>query len=193
MLFSPGEDPPGVVGFLRMLPFFVPPNPLVMNKYLFLVIFLSSLKVTGQTTSDEGTAIMEPITRLFMGMNLGDSAMVHSAFTNKVSMATVSKDKSGIPQIRYESSLDGFLKAVGTPHDKAWNEPIWDVEVQIDGNMAQVWTKYAFYLGKTFSHCGVDAFQLFKAADGKWKIFNLADTRQKEGCQIPPSVSAMFK
>lgn len=108
-------------------------------------------------------------------------------------MTTVSKEKNGNPLIRQEYSLQGFLKAVGTPHDKACSELIWDVKLDQDGNMAQVWAKYAFYLGKTFSHCGVDAFQLFKGPDGKWRIFSLADTRQKEGCEIPPSVSVMFK
>lgn len=163
-----------------------------MNKYLFLIFGAISFSLSAQTT-DEGKAILEPVTRLFTGMNLGDSAMVHSAFTKQVSMATISKDKTGSPHIRYESSLDGFLKAVGTPHDKVWNEPIWEVKIQQDGNMAQVWAKYAFYLGKTFSHCGVDAFQLFKDTDGKWRIFNLADTRQNEGCNVPSQISAMFK
>jgi hypothetical protein len=59
---------------------------------------------------------MQPIVRLFTGMNLGDSAMVHSAFTQNVTMATIMKDKSGKQIVRRESSLAGFLKAVGTPH-----------------------------------------------------------------------------
>jgi hypothetical protein len=43
---------------------------------------------------------------------------------------------------------------------------------------------YAFFAGDTFSHCGVNAFQLFKGADG-WKIFHIADTRRREGCEMP--------
>jgi len=129
-----------------------------------------------------------PIDQLFMGMNKGDSALVHGAFTKKVTLATIFKDKEGNPALRQESSLDGFLKAVGTAHTEAWSEPIWDLKIQVDGNFAQAWASYAFYLGKQFSHCGVDAFQLFKGADGKWKIFHLADTRQKEGCVVPKGV-----
>ncbi len=70
---------------------------------------------------------------------------------------------------------------------------IWDPKIEIDGNLAQAWTQYAFYVGKKFSHCGVDAFQLFKGTDGTWKIFQLADTRQKEGCKIPKEISEQFK
>ena len=56
--------------------------------------------------------------------------------------------------------------------------------MEIDGNLAQVWTKYAFFLGEDFDHCGVDAFQLFNDGDG-WKIFQLVDTRHREGCELP--------
>ena len=163
-----------------------------MRKYLCLSIFLISFSLAAQT-AEEKKNVLEPVNKLFTGMNLGDSAMVHSAFAKTVSMGTIFTDKSGNPAIRNESSIDGFLKAVGTPHAEKWSEPIWDTEVQIDGNLAQVWTNYAFYLGKTFSHCGVDAFQLFKGTDGKWRIFSLADTRQKEGCKIPEKISSQFK
>ena len=70
---------------------------------------------------------------------------------------------------------------------------IWDTKIQIDGNMAQAWAPYAFYVGKKFSHCGVDAFQLFKSTDGVWRIFHLADTRQKDGCNVPKKISEQFK
>ncbi|HEX8060298.1 MAG TPA: hypothetical protein VF473_05145, partial [Cyclobacteriaceae bacterium] len=69
----------------------------------------------------------------------------------------------------------------------------WDVKIQMDGNFAQAWMKYGFYIGKTFHHCGVDAFQLFKVTDGKWKIFHLADTRWNEGCNVPAAIAGQFK
>ncbi|MEJ0029506.1 MAG: hypothetical protein WDO15_03690, partial [Bacteroidota bacterium] len=108
-------------------------------------------------------------------------------------MATVLKNKEGAMVLRQETDLKGFLDAVGTPHTEKWSEPIWEPKIQMDGNFAQVWAKYAFYLGKTFSHCGVDAFQLYKGQDGKWKIFHLADTRTKEGCNVPPTIANQYK
>lgn len=155
----------------------------------FLMISILSVAQTGT----ERVGIMEPIDRLFKGMSLGDSAMVHDAFMKTVSMATISLNKEGKPFINHESSLDGFLKAVGTPHPEVWNEVIWDTKIQIDGNMAQAWAPYAFYVGKKFSHCGVDAFQLFKSTDGVWRIFHLADTRQKDGCNVPKKIREQFK
>ena len=119
--------------------------------------------------------------------------MLHNAFSKEVTMASIGTDKNGKPNIRRESSLDGFLKSVGTPHAEVYHEMIWDEKILVDGNFAQVWTSYAFYLGKKFSHCGVDAFHLVKGEDGSWKIFHLADTRQKEGCKVPSKISKQFQ
>ena len=76
-----------------------------------------------------------------------------------------------------------FLNAIGTPHDKVWDERIWSYDVKIDGLMATAWTEYSFYLGDDFSHCGVNAFTLFKTVAG-WKIVNVTDmTRMQKHFQ----------
>ena len=138
-------------------------------------------------STDEQKA-KDVIAQLFKGMELGDSAMVHRCFMPEVTMATVKINKEGGAVLSRESDLSGFLKAIGTPRPEKLYEEIWDVEVSIDGMFAQVWCDYAFYLGNKFSHCGVDAFHLFK--DGaKWKIFHLADTRKSVGCNIPADIA----
>ncbi len=158
-----------------------------------LIVLLALGTAALAQTAAEKEQVMKPIRVLFDGMKKGDSAMVHSAFAKEITMATVFTDKTGSPAITHESSLDGFLKQIGTPHAETYNEMIWAEKISIDGNFAQVWTDYAFYLGKKFSHCGVDAFHLMKEKDGKWKIFHLADTRRKEGCNIPKHISDQFK
>jgi hypothetical protein len=160
-----------------------------MKALVLLLLFCSSF-VQAQTDPEE-LAIMKPITTLFRGMNLGDSAMVHKAFTEDATMASISK-KEGNMVVRKEPSIAGFLKAVGTPHKEPWSEPIWDARIEVDGDFAQVWAPYALYVGKSFIHCGVDAFHLIKQND-EWKIFHLADTRRKEGCQVPKAISDQFK
>jgi hypothetical protein len=108
-------------------------------------------------------------------------------------MATIGTDKAGKPFIKHESSVSDFLRSIGTPHAETYNEMIWDEKILVDGNFAQVWTNYAFYLGKKFNHCGVDAFHLVRNEEGNWKIFHLADTRQKEGCKVPSKISKQFE
>jgi len=154
------------------------------------IVILLSWQGFSQTTA-ETKGIMQPIRQLFEGMNLGDSGRVHSAFVNEVTFVTVAQNKSGKAALIPEP-LDRFLVAVGTPHTATWNEPIWDVVIHVDGIFAQVWAKYAFYLDKKFSHCGVDAFHLIKGEDGQWRIFHLADTRQREGCVVPGVIGNQF-
>ena len=147
-----------------------------MPKSIIVFFLFCSGQLVGQNPDSE-KSIREPINRLFLGMARGDSAMVRSAFTGQVTMATISKGMAGQPVIRYENGINDFLKAVGTPHSDTWNEPIWDLKINVDGDFAQAWASYAFYVGKQFSHCGVDAFHLVRGTDGQWRIFHLADTR----------------
>ena len=94
---------------------------------------------------------------------------------------------------------DGFLMSVGpgttrrtTRDDFAANiarqtrpmiERMWDPEVRIDGPVATLWAPYDFYSATEFSHCGTDAFQLAKTADG-WKVVMISYTSQQ-----PPECS----
>jgi len=164
-----------------------------MKKKIILLLFsLTIITNLYSQSSSEEAAVKEVINRLFTGMQKGDSAMVRSAFARQVTMATAFRDKSNNPVLEHEDSIDGFLKAVGTPHPQIWYEEIWNVSVRIDGDFAQGWCDYAFYLGNKFSHCGVDAFELHKGKDG-WKIFHLADTRRREGCNIPVEIQNKHK
>lgn len=139
----------------------------------------------------EQVAIMEPINTLFEGMNKGDSALVHKAFMEDVSFASIGEDKDGNPKFS-RGDLHRFLVAMGTPRKEVYSEPIWDVKIEYDGNLAQVWAKYAFYIGAELHHCGVDAFQLYKGREG-WKIFQVTDTRQQEDCNVPAAIQNKFK
>jgi mannose-6-phosphate isomerase-like protein (cupin superfamily) len=86
---------------------------------------------------------------------------------------------------------DGFFMAVGsgtairTARDdfaariaertRPMIERMWDPEVRIDGPVATLWAPYDFYSGLEFSHCGTDAFQFAKTAEG-WKVISITYT-----------------
>lgn len=148
-----------------------------------LVSFLICLPATASAQSAEGE-ILSVVARLFEGMRAGDSAVVRSVFDSTARLVTTSI-RDGAPVLRV-SPIDRFIAAVGTPHDAVWDERIWDTEVRIDGNLASVWTKYAFFRGREFSHCGIDHFLLFRRPEG-WKIVHLADTQRREPCEMPPA------
>jgi hypothetical protein len=132
-----------------------------------------------QAQTAEIDAVRAVIDRLFDGMRAGDSTAVRSVFAPSARLVTVVMEE-GKPRVR-ESPLDGFIEAVGTPHEAVWDERIRDVEIRVDGPMASAWVPYAFYLGETLSHCGVNTFQLYLTGP-EWKVFHLADTRRREPC-----------
>lgn len=127
-------------------------------------------------------AVVAVVVQLFDGMRTGDSAMVRRTFAPDARLMSTSV-RDGQPALQ-SVEIDQFVEAVGTPHEEVWDERLWNIEVRVDANLATVWTEYAFYLGEELSHCGVDAFQLFRSRDG-WKIFQIADTRRgADTCEI---------
>jgi len=135
--------------------------------------------VAGQQ-SDEAE-IIAVAQRMFDAMRTRDTAALRSVFDPSARLVRVTPQGA----VRAEPA-DGFIRAVAGGKDgPEWNERFWDPEVRIDGNIAQLWTKYDFHLGDKFSHCGIDAFQLAKTSAG-WKVVQVADTRRQTGCTPPP-------
>lgn len=125
-------------------------------------------------------AALAVVKRLFDAMRAGDSATVRAVFHPQALLSSALVGRDGTPQVRVDS-LGGFVRAVGTPHAEVWDERTSGEIVQVDGPMATVWTRYAFYAGTKFSHCGVDAFTLARTG-AEWRIVALTDTRQRTGC-----------
>ena len=140
-----------------------------------LLILALPATLYAQTPED---AVRATVDRLFDGMRAGDSTMVASVFYEGAVLgrATDQGFRGG--------PIDGFLRAIGTPHEQVWDEKIWDVTIKIDGRLATAWMEFAFYLGETLSHCGVNAMTLYQEGDG-WKIVQLADTNRGKDCAFP--------
>ena len=125
-------------------------------------------------------AALAVVKRLFDAMRAGDSATVRAVFHPQALLSSALVGRDGTPQVRVDS-LASFVRAVGTPHAEVWDERTSGEVVQVDGPLATVWTRYAFYAGTKFSHCGVDAFTLARTGT-EWRILALTDTRQRTGC-----------
>lgn len=157
-----------------------------MRLLLCLLFAAVVMAIPSPLVSQEADAeVMASVRRLFDGMRAGDSTVVRAAFhPDAILMTTGQRD--GRPVLQ-KGSIDDFVRAVGTPHDQVWDERIRNPEVRVDQNLATAWMEYAFYLGDTLSHCGTNAFQLFRAVEG-WKIIAVTDTRRRDGCpEIPKS------
>jgi len=154
----------------------------MLKKLILPAILLLHFSSKAQT--DERTAIMTVIQKMFDGMRTGDSAAVRSVFDPSARLQTAFVNADGQPVLKSES-VGNFAEAVGTPHDEIWDERIWGFDIHVEGQLATAWTEYTFFLGEKMSHCGVNAFQLFKSESG-WKIIQITDTRRRTGCQTEP-------
>lgn len=162
-------------------------------KNLYLILLLICSVFTARAQSAEEANVTEVVNNLFKAMYTNDTTLFKSVFADQVTMATAMKNREGKAVLQRESGIRDFVKAIARPNPNgALTEEIWNIKVQIDGDLAQVWCDYAFYVGNKFSHCGVDAFQLHKSADG-WKIFHLADTRKRDNCSIPQNIQDKHK
>ncbi len=142
-----------------------------------MLFVVSSLGWAQSASTPHEADVKKVIQQLFDGMRKGDSSLVRGAFYKGAHLQTTATSKEGKPVLRDES-IDGFVKAVGTPHKEVWDERLSGYEIKIDDNLAIAWTPYEFYLDGKFSHRGVNVFQLFKSESG-WKIISIADTRRK--------------
>lgn len=148
---------------------------------LIALTFLTTSSAAAQAAAANDQAeVLAVVTRLFDGMRKRDSSMVSSVFRPGAKLVSAFTNREGKAVVQ-EEAVENFVKMVGGATGDTWDERIFEPEVRIDGNLATVWTRYEFWLGTKFSHCGVDAFQMAKSAEG-WKVVALADTRKREGC-----------
>ncbi len=145
-----------------------------MRTLIFALLLMPTV-LHAQTPEEE---VRDTIERLFDGMRAGDSTMVASVFLDGATMGRATEEgfRAG--------GTDGFVRAVGSPRDQVWNEQIWDVVIKVDGRLAMAWMEFAFFLGDTLRHCGVNAMMLYRGDDG-WKITGLADTNRGLDCELP--------
>ena len=108
--------------------------------------------------------------------------MMKSVVADGVIMQTIGVNQQGETLLR-DADFSGFLKnIVSIPDSIPYREEITGYAIKIDGPMANAWTDYTFWLRDSFSHCGVNSFQLMKQ-DDQWRIIYIIDTRRKEDCR----------
>lgn len=151
-----------------------------MQRFIFYLTVLLSTTVLAQESAEQDAE--QTIKTFFEGFHKGDTTLMKSVMMDKVLMQTVYKTQEG-KDVLVTDEPGKLITAVATrPADQKWEEKILGYSVQVDGNMANVWTPYEFWFNGNFSHCGVNSFQLFHD-NGTWKIIYLIDTRRRQGCQ----------
>lgn len=124
---------------------------------------------------------MAAVKQIFQGMRTADADMVREVFAPDARFATLD-NREGTAQVTVQG-VGGWIGAIGESGGQ-WNEQIYDVIVNVDRDMASIWAPYTFYLDGNLRHCGINSIELLRDTDG-WKVTQLSDTRQTEGCPDP--------
>lgn len=143
-------------------------------KQLVLMLALSPAFFFAQKADED--AVRSTINQLFQGMKNSDSVLIRKSLAPSAILQTITKNG----EVKSENMGD-FIKSIAKAEKQSLDERISFSDVLIDGNLASVWTPYAFYYKGQFSHCGVNSFQLVKS-DNAWRIQYIIDTRRKDNC-----------
>ncbi len=151
-----------------------------MKKILSLALICSALTTSAQFQSEEEGAVRQLIYKMFKGMQTGDTLLVRSCFDPTVRLQTAYLDATTGATRLQEEPVDSFLTQIARIRDQQLpvDEKLISCEIKTDIPMAIAWAPYDFYVNGIKSHSGVNAFQLFKTANG-WKIIQICDTRRK--------------
>jgi len=159
-----------------------------MYKKLLSIVLFFSLSVAytqeqdSKNESDYKKEVKATILKFFEGFHSNDTLKMRKTMDETMVLQTIKKRKSGGKKA-IVGNVDDFLTTVkNRPTGQLWDERLLDFKIETDGRIANVWTPYEFYFNGTFSHCGVNVFQVYN--DGiSWRIIALADTRHREGCK----------
>lgn len=144
---------------------------------IFLVLVCATKHAYAQNEKEQ---VLQVAQQLLDAIEEGDTTAFRALFVSNAMIYTV-RERDGQPTTASRSPFTDTFRA-----DTKIKEQMKDkgVEVQIHGNIAQVWAPYNLWINDQFSHCGVDVFTLLKTTAG-WRIAVLSYTIEKEDCDLP--------
>lgn len=127
----------------------------------------------------ETAAVLAPIDRMFAALTARDAAQILANTLPAGKATAVMTLPDGTRAVRSRSWADfaeGLKDGPGKLEERLVN-PV----VEIDGDIAMVWSSYVFLIDGKRSHCGVDHFDMVRDAGG-WKVLNITWTQRQTDC-----------
>ena len=157
-------------------------------KYQLILSFALLTSIINAQVIDSPSDVVH---KFFIAMNEVDTSYLTSVLHKDASLSSTMLDPNG-KWIISVSSVDRFAPSVAKSLPGDLNEQISNLQVEIDGSLANLWMDYTFYYKGQLSHCGVNNFTM--ALEGeRWKIISLSDTRKKESCVYEEEKNAINK
>ncbi|HEU0054720.1 MAG TPA: nuclear transport factor 2 family protein [Longimicrobium sp.] len=157
----------------RLIPPTPPPSPPAADEE-------DAAPASSGAKSSAALEVEAVVRRLSDAIRTGDSTVVRDLFFPGARLLSVGvAEGRPVAQI---GQVNDFVTSVGAPKPAPVDERIGEVDVRVEGVLASAWANYTFYVGDRVSHCGVNAYQLFRGEQG-WQIVQLTDTRSSGTCR----------
>jgi len=130
-------------------------------------------------TDVDAAAVMVPIDAMFRGLAAHDPAAILAQVRPEGGATVAVEGPGGARTIRH-LSWQTFAAGV-KPGPERLEERLTDPAIEIDGDIAMLWSPYVFLVDGKVHHCGTDHFDLVREG-GRWKVLNVTWSQRTEGC-----------
>lgn len=144
-------------------------------------VLITGAALPSSLAAQDRAGAFAAVEQIFEGMRTANPDLVRAVFAPDARFAMVD-DRQGSPAVRVQS-VEGWIGAIGDSGG-SWDERVYDMSAEVDGNMASVWAPYTFYLDGAISHCGINSIEMLHDGQG-WKVTQIADTRRQDDCPDP--------
>jgi hypothetical protein len=143
-----------------------------------LTVLAVGLPPLARAQDRDKAAVIATVQRLFDALEARDSVAGIATFHSSATVLVV----AGSPSIVRLTSPAALIGTIARDTTGTFKERLFDTEVRIDGDLAQLWAYFTVHIGKVFNRCGTDAMTLVREA-GVWKITHASFTRRTAGCK----------
>jgi hypothetical protein len=148
----------------------------------FLISGFIFLYILSFSQTPDRAEVKKVIDEFITAYNKKDIKQIEKVLDRSVGFLTIFYD--GSKSILTAESVDMFLQNIESSSEKAFREELLNYKINMSEVLASCWCDYSYYQNGEFSHCGENAFQLYKSVKG-WKIIQITDTRySKSQCKL---------
>lgn len=127
----------------------------------------------------DAAAVLAPVNAMFAGLAARDATAIQ-AQTRPEGGATVAVERpDGTRSIRHMRWAE-FTAGI-KPGPERYEERLTQPAIEVDGDIAMVWSPYIFLIDGKVHHCGIDHFDLIRE-NGAWKVLNVTWSQRTAGC-----------
>jgi hypothetical protein len=152
--------------------------PTVRLNLFALALIIPLVAATPAAAQGDSTQVVSALKRFFDAARTKDTTTVRAAFDSAARLTLLRPAPSGGVRVMTLTG-DQFVGAVAG--GSGLDEPIRNVRVFVDGDLASAWAEYQVRVNGAVTHCGHDAFHMVRRG-GTWKILSIADSFRREGC-----------